>query len=284
MKIKRWISLSAIIVIIILVKLISTMEGKVIDNPQDMYPLSDPEHKWKWILLEEVSDEFDGTYLDTVKWLASGKNGRYQVNWKGRKPSQFVPENAFVEDGKLKIRTMWDPEYNFAPDHYIYTTAAIISKSTFKHGYIEIKCKASDASFTSSFWTLGENSELDIFEFVGDSKVEEKFDNLYEFCIHNRNLDDWQNAYWQENVSLPWRVADDFHVYGCEWNENGLKFYADGELVKVASKQEIGEHWCLTEPMNIWMDSEAFIWHGFPDKDELPADYEIEYIRVWQKQ
>ena len=63
-----------------------------------------------------------------------------------------------------------------------------------------------------------------------------------------------------------------------------MKFFADGELVKSASKESIGKFWCLTEEMNIWMDSEAFIWHGFPDKDELPADYEIDYIRVWQKQ
>lgn len=250
-------------------------------SAQNIYPASDPQNTGKWILRNDMSDEFEGTCLDTEKWLASGTNGRYHVNWKGRRPSQFIPENAIIENGKLKLRTKWEPEYDFAEGYYIYTTAAVISENTFKYGYMEIKCKASDVSFTSSFWATGPSSELDVFEFVGDSKVREHFDTRYEFCIHS---DAVKNEFWKENVSLPWRVASGFHVYGCEWDENGLKFYADGELVKYASKESIGKFWCLTEEMNVWMDSEAFIWHGFPDKDELPADYVIEYIRVWQKQ
>jgi len=27
---------------------------------------------------------------------------------------------------------------------------------------------------------------------------------------------------------------------------------------------------------------ETFYWEGFPDKEDLPVDFEIEYIRVWQ--
>ena len=272
------------VVLFILAGTICLIDGDLAFSAQNIYPASDPQNTGNWVLRKDMSDEFDGTSLDADKWLASGTNSLYHVNWKGRRPSQFVPENAIVEDGKLKLRTKWEPEYDFAEGHYIYTTAAVISKNTFKYGYMEIRCKASDVSFTSSFWTLGPNSELDVFEFVGDSKVREDFDTLYEFCIHNRNLQDWQNEFWKENVSLPWRVASGFHVYSCEWDENGLKFFADGELVKSASKESIGKFWCLTEEMNIWMDSEAFIWHGFPDKDELPADYEIDYIRVWQKQ
>ena len=33
----------------------------------------------------------------------------------------------------------------------------------------------------------------------------------------------------------------------------------------------------------IWVDSETFYWEGFPDEEDLPVDFEIEYIRVWQK-
>jgi hypothetical protein len=32
-----------------------------------------------------------------------------------------------------------------------------------------------------------------------------------------------------------------------------------------------------------WFDSEVFVWLGLPDKEELPVDYEVEYLRVWQK-
>ena len=103
------------------------------------------------------------------------------------------------------------------------------------------------------------------------------------------NVIDWTKPkatkrVWRGIDTLDWRVADSFHVYGCEWDENGLKFYADGELVKSVTRSDMGTFWCLTNPLTIWVDSEAFAWEGFPDKEDLPADYEIEYIRVWEKQ
>ena len=71
-------------------------------------------------------------------------------------------------------------------------------------------------------------------------------------------------------------------MYACEWDSNGLKFYADGDLVKDAPKEELGSAWCLTEQMMLWLDSEVFEWHGIPTESELPVDFEIEYVRVWQ--
>ena len=243
-----------------------------------LYPASDPENSGNWVLRTDLSDEFDGNSVDTDKWLVQGTDGKYKY-WKGRNPSQFVPENVRVENGKLYLTTKWEPDYDFAEGYYIYTTAGVISQKTTKYGYMEINCKASDVSFTSSFWLTGSKAEIDIFEFVGDSKVYERFDTLYEFCIHNSALRD---ETWKDSVELPWRVASGFHVYGCEWDENGVKFYTDGKLVKDAPNEKTLNP--ITVPMNIWVDSEAFIWHGFPDKDELPADYEIEYIRVWEKE
>ena len=34
---------------------------------------------------------------------------------------------------------------------------------------------------------------------------------------------------------------------------------------------------------HVWADSEIFPWWGVPDTNNLPADYEIEYIRVWER-
>lgn len=62
-----------------------------------------------------------------------------------------------------------------------------------------------------------------------------------------------------------------------------MKFYADGKLVKSATRAELGKAWVLTRPLTIWVDSETFYWEGFPDEEDLPVNFEIEYIRVWQK-
>lgn len=252
-----------------------------------LYPMSDPNNTGNWILRADMSDEFNGSSLDTNKWFKDGEGGVFIYSWPGRAPSQFAPENIRVENGKLYLTTKWDPNYPFVPDidpdcgcpYENYTTAAVTSKNTFLYGYMEIKCKAADVSITSSFWATGDSSELDVFEFVADSKVYDN-DRTYPFCVH-----DWDHGgrSWCDSVELPWRVGSESHVYGCEWDASGLKFYADGNLVKDAPSSEIGNVWCLDEQMMIWVDSEAFEWEGFPSPSDLPADYEIDYIRVWQK-
>lgn len=162
--------------------------------PEDVYPASDPTNTGNWVLRADMSDEFEGSSLDTDKWFASGTGGVFMYSWPGRAPSQFAPENVRVEDGKLKLTTKWDPGYDFVdekdPDcncYYgdpPYTTAAVITNNTFRYGYMEIMCKAADVSITSSFWATGDSSELDVFEFVADSKVY-NFDKIYEFCVHD---------------------------------------------------------------------------------------------------
>ena len=272
---------------------------------QQFFPLTDPANTGNWTLKEAVSDEFEGAQLDEDKWLIQGKNGVYQSNFIGRAPSQFSTDNVRIEDGKLKLETRWDPNFPFSGEVDTYpngtsykyenmTTAAVICKNTFLYGYMEIKCKAADASVTSSFWMTGNQSELDVFEFMGKPKQEHKkhLEKEYKFSIH-----DWSPAVggatvWTDKAELDYRVADNYHVYGCDWSADGLKIYADGELIRAATVQEIeaeatananGSSWVLTNALRIWVDSETFPWHGIPVEADLPVDFEIEYIRVWQK-
>lgn len=62
-----------------------------------------------------------------------------------------------------------------------------------------------------------------------------------------------------------------------------LKLYRDGVLIDHITQDELGTDWVLNNPMEIWLDSEIFKWLGMPDAEELPVDFEIEYMRVWQK-
>lgn len=255
-----------------------------------IHPASDPSNTGGWVLKEDMSDEFEGERIDTAKWYVEGTDGKYK-RWIGRAPSQFSAENVRVENGKLYITTKWDPDFDYStktkPEYKSpyekYTTAAVLSRKSFLYGYMEIKCKAADASVTSSFWTTGKHSELDIFEFVGDSKRADK-DKRYPFATHDWSTKDGEANVWKDSVELDWRVADDFHVYGCQWSEDGLKFYADGKLVKAATRAELGKAWVLTKPLMLWVDSETFYWEGFPDEEDLPVNFEIEYIRVWQSE
>ncbi|TWT83633.1 Beta-porphyranase A precursor [Planctomycetes bacterium CA13] len=264
----------------------------------NVFPASDPTNSGGWVLNESVSDEFDGDDIDQSKWFVQGASGDYYI-WKGRAPSQFAPHNVRVDDGKLKLRSQWEPEFKFAEDeghegntyawhdgkHIPVTTAGVITRNRFLYGYMEAKTKAADATMTSSFWAIGYESELDIYEQMGKPKTQgDIHDNTLKSSVH-----DWSppakrpTRKFGDKRKLPFRVADDFHVYGCEWGEDYLKCFVDGELVYETTQEEVGDDWVLTNPLEIWFDSEVFVWLGLPDKDQLPVDYEIEYLRVWQK-
>lgn len=261
-------------------------------------PASDPTTEGGWILREDISDEFEGDKIDESKWFVQGANGDYYI-WKGRAPSQFAPHNVRVEDGKLKLRSQWEPDFDFAVgeghegnDYAIHngqkipvTTAGVITKKRFLNGYMEARTKAGDATMTSSFWAIGYESELDIYEQMGKPKIQGDIrENTLKSSVH-----DWSppakrpTRKFGDKRKLPFRVADDFHVYGCEWGEDYLKCFVDGELVYETTQEKVGNDWVLTNPLEIWFDSEVFVWLGLPDKDQLPVDYEIDYLRVWQK-
>lgn len=262
-------------------------------------PLSDPGNSGGWVLNPEVSDEFNAGELDRDKWIVQGDNGRY-ITWEGRAPSQFAAHNVFVEDGILHLRSQWEPDFDFVDAERAgarygdpiapVTAAAIISRHRFLYGYMEARTRASNSNMTSSFWTIGHESELDIYEQMGNPKNQNG--NIRRDTL-NSAIHDWrpgrytaefgQNKVFNNRHQLDFNVADDFHVYGAEWGPDFIRIFVDGELVREATREEIGDGWVLTNPMELWFDTEIFHWLGYPHAEELPADYEIDYVRVWQK-
>lgn len=262
-------------------------------SSQDLFPLSDNENKSGWILNSSVSDEFNGSKLDRFKWYIQGENEQFYL-WKGRAPSQFAPHNVLLENGFLKLRTQWQPDYAFVGKppqrqeikaYENITTAAIISHNTFLYGYMEVRVKIPDAAMTGAFWGTGYQQELDVFELIGRvKKGNRKPEKTFVTSIH-----DWRpghpkkNKVWKHPHATPGRTAENFYTYGVEWKPDGLNMYFEGELVHQASQEEMGDAWVLNNPLELWFDSEVFPWHGIPEAKELPADFEIDYVRVWQK-
>jgi len=255
------------------------------------YPFTDPTNTGNWILNTEVSDEFETSTLDEVKWLIQGTGGVWMSNFHGRAPSQFSLNNVRVENGKLILQTRWEPDYPFNPlydpkgvKYENFTTSAVISKKQLLYGYMEIKAKTANVSIQSSFWMTGQNSELDVYENNGNPSLAGKEHLRTEFwsSIHNWSPGAGGVSVWTNRSQLPFMLAGDFHVYGCEWTEEFAKFYADGILYATATKEELGSNWVLTNPLWIWVDNETFTWQGVPAESDLPADYEIEYVRAWQ--
>lgn len=303
-------NISFILLVILTLVIVSCTQNKQDKLPvketvkeSKFYPVSDPENKGEWVLNDEISDEFDGTEIDTAKWFVEGQNGDYYI-WKGRAPSQFAPHNVIVEDGNLKLRTQWEPDYNFSRESYAdgsnkdtygvhegkplpVTTAGIVSKKRFLNGYMEVKSKVGFAAITGAFWAIGYEQELDVFEQMGNPKIAKEGsikNNTVRTAIH-----DWSppavrpTKAFGYDETVPYITSDSFHVYGVEWGEDYLKIFRDGEFIHGFTQDELGTDWVLNNPMEVWLDSEIFKWIGVPNKEELPVDFEVEYMRVWQK-
>lgn len=111
---------------------------------------------YEWVLTPNMSDEFDSpattkspneyestASLDLTKWSPKLKN------WKGRKPAEFLPENVYLEGGKLHIKNRPHP----APhDGFTIGGGAVESKNAQTYGYFESRMKASKVRMSSTFW------------------------------------------------------------------------------------------------------------------------------------
>lgn len=314
---------------------LDTAQSKSTLAKSSSFPLSDPENIGDWTYNEDVSDEFEGSEIDEDRWFIVGKfeNGKPVYKhpdlpkkwvWKGRAPSQFSGRNYRLDDGKLILETRWEPNFPFTDEirkpvfgdalpHENLTTACFISRKFFTYGYIEIKSKAADAEVTSAFWSMGKGIEIDFFEQFGDHRDPEKnhLDKELWWSLRDWNPDiaDTGKPVYTEHKDLGFRVADDFHVYGFEWDEKGFKYYVDGKLISTVTADDVRasalenrnvdssyDAWIANRPISLWLDQETFPWHGIPDsKEDLEAnspegekedgvvDFEIEYVRVWQK-
>ncbi len=296
------------------------------------YPLSDPSNSGKWVLNTEVSDEFNDSKIDEDRWYIVGKfeNGKPVYKhpdnpakkvWRGRAPSQFSGRNYRLENGILKLEARWEPDFPFSDEIKVpvfgeplpyknITAPCFIGRKPFQYGYIEIRSKAADAEITSGFWSMGENLEFDFFEMFGDGRIKgkEHLDSELWWSIR-----DWKHLRgkpsYTEKKDLGFRGASDFHIYGIEWDEKGVKYYVDGKLFSSVTAEEatawakqnreVGGYYngyVATKPIYLWLDMEIFSWNGMPEsKEDLTQngtseqkakglmDFEVDYIRVWQK-
>ncbi|MBU2950997.1 T9SS type A sorting domain-containing protein [Tamlana agarivorans] len=274
-------------------------------------PFTDPSNTDGWVLNTTISDEFNGGELDKTKWWILGENGDYRSKWKGRAPGQFVPHNVKVEGGDLVLTSQWEPSYTFAnakQDGTYYggtstnadnskpiTQACVMSETFFKYGYMEIRARIADAPVTSAFWTTGYHSEIDMVENYGKRPIgNPQGTNASIERKQRTNLINWDpdipanHENWKVDNDMGIRLAEDYHVYGFEWDKDYIKTYLDGVLLRHVTRQELeaNDQWRHDAPQELWFDSEVFSWYGLPSQADLssPAEYKIDYVRIWQKE
>lgn len=273
-------------------------------------PFTDPSNSQGWILNTTISDEFNTPELDKSKWWILGENGDYRNKWKGRAPGQFAPHNVKVEGGELVLTSQWEPTFTFAnekQDGTYYggtatsadnskpiTQACVMSETYFRYGYMEIRAKIADAPVTSAFWTTGYHSEIDMVENYGKRPIgNPEGTNAVIERKQRTNMINWDpdipsnHQNWKVENDMGVRLAEDYHIYGFEWDKDYIRTYFDGNLLREVTRQslEANNQWRHDYPQELWLDSEVFYWYGLPAQADLtsPTAFKIDYVRIWQK-
>lgn len=237
------------------------------------------------------SDEFNYNGLpDATKW-------NYDVGghgW-GNNEKQFYLEksleNSYVKDGKLHIAALKKEHENLP-----YTSARLTTyeKFMFQYGKVEVMAKIPKGKGTwPAIWMLPESirtktevwplcGEIDIMEHVG------KDPNVIHTSLHTHLYNHMHGTQMTHFKKFP-DMSSDFHLYGVEWDQQSIKFYIDKILFYEVQKGQDGkittnEGWPFDKPYYLILNlAIGGNWGGEVDETIFPVDFQIDYVRIYQK-
>jgi beta-glucanase (GH16 family) len=239
-------------------------------------PMSDPLNKGGWVVYEPLSDDFDGTHLDTSKWRT------HIEGWPGRPPALFVDHDVEVSHGTLQITMRKEPvssEYA-KMGYHDYSTGAVQSIESVLYGYFEVRAKAGKSAGSCAFLFAHKDdknwNEIDVFEMGGalPASTSRVYMSVHNFLENGLEV----NLHSSKLVKMRSNVADEFHVYGLDWSADSLDFYIDGRL----RRQLPNTSWHI--PATVIFDAETQVdWFGMPRDSDLPSVYLVDYLHAWKK-
>jgi hypothetical protein len=228
-------------------------------------------------------DEFnEGSEPNTADWYyETGAGG-----WGNNELQNYVKAStggtqlAKVSDGTLKIICQ-------KINGTVYSIRMNTNES-WKYGYFEARLKLPTGKGTwPAFWMMPKNyttwpgdGEIDIMEEVGYNP------NYVSSTIHC-NAYNGGNGTQKTTEKLVSGAQTEFHVYAMEWTETYIRSFIDGvEFFRYTNDGKGSDYWPFNAPFYIKLNlAWGGNWGGAQGVDEsvLPATYEVDYVRVFQK-
>lgn len=232
------------------------------------------------------NDEFNaGDAPDLLKWKY--ETGHGDSGWGNNEIQNYVAGSkdgvdcAVVSDGTLKIilQEIGDEVCSIRMN----------TRANWKYGWFEARLKLPKGKGTwPAFWMLPDpftswpaGGEIDIMEEVGYDP------NRVHSTIHCGAYNG-SNGQQKGGNSLIATSQTDFHVYAAEWTETYIRFFIDGQEHFRYDNDGTGNNatWPFDTSFNLKLNlAWGGNWGGGQGLDEscLPATYEIDYVRVFQK-
>lgn len=250
-------------------------------NPADTTTVVDPGvevpagYKLVW------RDEFDK--LDTSEWWFETGGG----GWGNNEIQRYIPAIegkdtcAIVSGGILKIIARQSGSE--------VLSLRMNTLRSWTYGYFEARLKLPAGKGTwPAFWMMPKNfkawpddGEIDIMEHVGYRP------NWISSSIHCKS---YNHAIGTQRTAEKFiaTAQSEFHTYAVEWTENAIYGYVDGLRYFTFTNDQIGiyDSWPFYKPFYLKLNlAWGGNWGGAEgvDPKALPATYEIDYVRVFQK-
>jgi hypothetical protein len=229
-------------------------------------------------------DEFskNGAPSASEWWYETGAGG-----WGNNELQNYVAQAkdgtdlAYISDGSLKIvaQKIGGTVYSIRMNTKKYWT----------YGWFEARLKVSDAPGSwPAFWMMPQNfkawpddGEVDIMEYAIQTQGKDKSSSSIHCKSYNHTI-----GTGKTHVQSVKNAATEYHVYACEWTADGFTFYIDGKAHHTFANDKAGNYntWPFYNPFYLKLN---LAWGGnmggTVDEAKLPAVYEIDYVRVFQK-
>ncbi len=243
---------------------------------------------YNWSLIFE--DNFDTSPVNNTKWAPCiywgiTSNGCYEnlsnAEW-------YMPANSTVNNGILtlqarKQKTVYKKQtFNYTSglltsDRDTNTTS-VPAKFDFTYGYAEIRAKVpAGKGLWPAFWMLpsdhSDTSEIDVMEILGDHP--EKNYMTYHYGSGQQLSSSF--------VITGTDFSKDYHTYAVDWNPDSMVWYIDGvEKYRITDAAVLpNKAFYLIANLQVGTRN---TWPGAPDNSTVfPANYDIDYVRVWKK-
>jgi beta-glucanase (GH16 family) len=244
------------------------------------------------------SDEFDKDGPpDPAKWgYETGFVRNNELQW-------YQPENAWCEKGMLIIEgrreqkknpnfeagsANWKNSREFAE----YTSASINTrgKASWKYGRFEMRARIDTrAGLWPAFWSLGvegrwpNNGEVDIMEYYRDMLLANL---IWAGQTPGRTASFTKRKPITSFADPDW--SSKFHLWRMDWDENRIVITVDGEVLNDSDLNKAAN----PDGSNGYRQAQYILLNlaiggnsgGDPSATKFPARFEVDYVRVYQKQ
>lgn len=258
------------------------------------------EPAWKLVWADEFNTAFNTEGRpNPANWIfENGFVRNEELQW-------YQPQNAYCRGGYLILEARrekrpnpdyqagasdWKRSREFAP----YTSASLQTKGlhAWRYGRFEMRARIdTSAGLWPAFWTLGvtgewpSNGEIDIMEYYRNMVLAN-----VAWATATR-----YHAHWSSVRKPLERFGDPawsakFHVWRMDWDAESIQLFVDGELMNHVelSATTNGDGSGINpfkQPQFVLLDLAVGGKNGGdPSATKFPAQFEVDYVRVYQKQ